>query len=63
VYQRLRMRHRRDIAGVDRLHGGDEVENAVELDLRGLRLGIAGFYARKAGDALDVVRGEGHGST
>jgi hypothetical protein len=31
--------------------------------LRGLRLRIVDFDAGKAGDALDVVRGEGHGST
>ncbi len=31
--------------------------------LRGLCLGIVDFYARKAGDTLDVVLGEGHGST
>ena len=59
----LRVGHRRDVAGVHRLHGRDEVENAVELGLRGLRLGIVDFDARQAGDAFDVVRGEGHGST
>src|SRR5574340_104418 len=59
----LRVSHRRNAASIHRLHRGDEIENRVELALRGLRLRIVDFNARKACDALDVVRTEGHGST
>ena len=59
----LRVAHRLDAGGVDRLHLLDEAEDAVELVARGLEFGRGDGDSREAGDVPDLVIGERHGVT
>src|SRR5437899_12217647 len=57
----LRVRHWYDTGGIDGLQLVDHREDRVELDAHFLRLRSIDLDARKAGDAMDVGDGKGHG--
>src|SRR5690606_411453 len=61
--QVLRVAHRGDAPGVDRLHLRDQVEHVVELGAGGLELGGRQFDAGEAGDMADLFTGQRHGLT
>src|SRR6266581_1528208 len=54
------MRHRLDTLGVDLLHPPDQLEDAVQLSLDGLRLGVADADSGQFRDAADFFQGQRH---
>ena len=58
----LRVRHRDDAGGVDRLQLVDQREDRFELAMDFGRGGGVDLDAREMGDAVDVGEGQGHGA-
>ena len=58
----LRVRHRLDAGGVDRLHLFDQPEDARKLAERCSRFGVIDRDPGQMGDAFHIVESQGHES-